>query len=114
MIYSDHKAVMCKHRISAPPKKWSTSRQKLAKLNHNYPNIQDSLILKKLSINHETNYKYDELGHVIKNAAHETLPKRNCPQSSCFKQNEVSLKSLIEKRNSDLSLKISGLTRSSS
>ena len=47
----------------------------------------------------------------MKKAAHETLPKRNCPQSSCFKQNEVSLKSLIEKRNSDLSLKISGLTR---
>ena len=31
-----------------------------------------------------------------------------------FQQKEVSLKSLIEKRNSDLSLKMSGLTRSSS
>ena len=49
----------------------------------------------------------------MKKAAHETLPKRNCSQLSCFKQNEVSLKSLIEKRNLALSLKISGLTRSS-
>ena len=49
-----------------------------------------------------------------KKAAHETLPKRNRPQPGWSKQNEVRLKSLIEKRNSALSLKISRRTRSSS
>ena len=43
----------------------------------------------------------------MEKAAHETLPKRNSLQPGWFKQNEVSLKSLIEKRNSALSLKIS-------
>ena len=49
-----------------------------------------------------------------KKAAHETLPKRNRSQPGWSKQNEVRLKSLIEKRNSALSLKISRPTRSSS
>ena len=81
MIYSDHRAVMCKLRISAHLKKGSTPRQKLAKLNHEYLNNQDSKILfsqsilNKLPINHETNYKYDELAHAMEKAAHETLPK---------------------------------------
>ena len=50
----------------------------------------------------------------MEKAAHETLPKRNSLQPGWFKQNEVRLKSLIEKRNSALSLKISRPTRSSS
>ena len=50
----------------------------------------------------------------MEKAAHETLPKRNSLQPGWFKQNEVSLKSLIEKRYSALSLKISRPTRSSS
>ena len=49
-----------------------------------------------------------------KKAAHETLPKRNRPQPGWSRQNEVRLKSLIKKRNSALSLKISRPTRSSS
>ena len=112
LIYSDHKAVICKLRINAHLKKRSTPRQKLAKLNHYYLNNQDSKtlfcqsILNELPINHETNYKYDELAHALEIAAHETLPKLNRPQPEWFKQNEVSLKSLIEKRNSALSLKI--------
>ena len=119
LIYSDHKVVMCKLRISAHLKKRSTPRQKLVKLNYNYLNSQDSKTLfyqslNELPINHETNYKYDELAHVMEKAAHETLPKRNHPQPEWFKQNEVNLKSLIEKRNSALSLKISRPTRSSS
>ena len=66
LIYSDHKAVMCKLRISAHLKKRSTPRQKLAKLNHDYLNSQDSKtlfcqsILNELPTNRETNYKYDE------------------------------------------------------
>ena len=40
LIYSDHKAVMCKLRISVHLKKQSTPRQKLAKLNHSYLNSQ--------------------------------------------------------------------------
>ena len=117
LIYSDHEAVMCKLRISARLKKRSTPRQKLAKLNHNYLNTQGSKtllcqsILNKPPINHETNYKYDELAHAMEKAVHETLPKRNRPQPGWFKQNEVNLKSLIEKRNSALSLKISRPTR---
>ena len=47
-------------------------------------------------------------------APHETLLKRNRPQPGWFKQNEVSLKSLIEKGNAALPLKISRPTRSSS
>ena len=47
-------------------------------------------------------------------APHETLLKRNRPQPEWFKLNEVSLKSLIEKRNAALPLKISRPTRSSS
>ena len=42
------------------------------------------------------------------------MPKRDRPQSGWFKQNEVSLMSLIEKRNSALSLKISRPKKSSS
>ena len=50
----------------------------------------------------------------MEKAAHETLPKRDRPQPGWFKQNKISLKCLTEKRNSDLSLKISRPTRSSS
>ena len=63
LIYSDHKAVMFKLRISAHLKKRSTPRRKLAKLNHNYLNSLDSKtlfcqsILNELPINHEANYK---------------------------------------------------------
>ena len=39
--YNDHKAVMCKLRLSAHLKKQSTPRKKLAKLNHDYLNGQD-------------------------------------------------------------------------
>ena len=66
LIYSDHKAVMCKLRVSAHLKKRSMPRQKLAKLNHDYLNSQDSKtlfcqsILNELPTNRETNYKYDE------------------------------------------------------
>ena len=109
LIYSDYKAVMCKLRTNVHLKKQSTPRQKLAKLNHDCLNSQDSktLFCQSFPINHETNYKYDELAHAMEEAAHETLTKRNRPQPGWFKQNEVSLKSLIEKRNSALSLKIS-------
>ena len=72
-----------------------------------------SSILNELPINQKANYKYDELAHAKEKAAHETLPKRNRPQPGWFKQKEVSLKSLIEKRNSALLLKISRPTRSS-
>ena len=43
----------------------------------------------------------------MEKAAHETLPERNRPQPGWFKQNEISLKSLIGKGNSSLLLKIS-------
>ena len=49
----------------------------------------------------------------MEKGAHETLPKRNRPQPGWFNQNNVSLRSLIEKRNSALSLKVSRPTRSS-
>ena len=49
----------------------------------------------------------------MEKAGHETLPKGNRPQPGWLRQNEVNLKSLIEKRNSALSLKISRPTRSS-
>ena len=91
MIYSDHKAVICKLRISAHLKKQSTPRQKYAKLTHDYLNSKDSKtlfcqsILNELPINHETNYKYDELAHTMEKAIHVTLPKRNRPQPVWFK-----------------------------
>ena len=83
MIDIDHKAVMCKFRISAHLKKPSTSTQKLAKLNNDYLNSHDTKtlfcqsIFNELPINHKTNCKYDELAHTMEKAAHETLPKRN-------------------------------------
>ena len=112
LIYSDHKAVICKLRISAHLKKRFAPRQKLAKQNHYYLNSQDAKtlfcqsILNELPINHETSYNYADLAHALEKAAHETLSKLNRQQPQGFKQNEVSLKSLIEKRNSALSLKI--------
>ena len=112
LIYSDHKAIICKLRISAHLKKRFAPRQKLAKQNHYYLNSQDAKtlfcqsILNELPINHETSYNYADLAHALEKAAHETLSKLNRQQPEWFKQNEVSLKSLIEKRNSALSLKI--------
>ena len=112
--------VICKLRISAHLKRRSTPRQKLAKLNHDYLSSQAAKtlfcksILNKLPINQETNCKYDELAHAMEKAAHETLPKGNRPPPGWFKKSEVSLKSLTEKRNSALLLKISRPTRSSS
>ena len=50
----------------------------------------------------------------MEKAAHDTISKRNRPQPGWFKGDEHKLKSLIEKRNSALSLKISRPTRSSS
>ena len=105
LIYSDLKSVIYKLRTSAHLKKRSTPRQNLAKLNHNYFHSQDTKtlfcqsILNQLPTNRQTNCKYDELAHAMGKAAHETLPKRNRPQPGWFKQNEVNLKPLIEKRN---------------
>ena len=81
LVYSDHKAVMCKLRISVHLKKCPTPRQKLAKLNHDYLKNEDAKILfctsvlKDLPINHRANY--DELAHAMQKAAHEILPKRD-------------------------------------
>ena len=97
-----------------------TPRQRLVKLNHDHLNSQGSKtlfcssILNELPINYETKSKYDELAYEMEKAAHETIPKRNRPQPGWFKEDEHKLNSLIEKRNSASSLKISGSTRSSS
>ena len=118
LIYNDHKAVMCKLRISAHLKKRPTPREKLAKLNHDYLKNEDSKtlfctsVLNELPINHRANY--DELARAMQKTAHKVLPKRDRPQPGWLKQNEIKLKALIEKRNTVLSLNISRPTRSSS
>jgi exonuclease III len=115
---SDHRAVMTKLRIKLNFKKRSTSRQKIARLDQtllhsaNIKNIFCYKVGKYYDESDANLNSYSKLEKAMNKAAHETLPKTNRIQTGWFASNENRLKSLIEERNSAISLKLCKPTRS--
>jgi len=82
-------------------------------LDHNPKNQYCQSVLNHFTTNHDPNNNYTKLVGAMTKAEEESIPKLNRPQPGWFKTDETNLTSLIEKRNTAMSLKITRTIRSS-
>ena len=117
LLDSDHKAVKCKVRIMLRLKKKTPMRRILTLLDYSVLSEnekKDSFIkdvLEKYNSNDNAS-KYTKLAEAVKVTATKSLPKKQKPQPSWFKDAEDQLLSFIKRRNTAMEAFFKRRTRS--